>query len=295
MLSGNFKAPTLTRDELIKAVPAVTALAPHYSRSERYGHATTLDVVDAMLAHGYQIASASAATVRKVDRVGYQRHMVRMRQPVSDLRQIGDALPEVSIVNSHDGTSSFQVSAGLLRIVCLNGLMVGTAWQDYRIAHRSNIVPRVIDAAFTVVSQFGNIGERVGHMQRLQLTSAQQSEFAERAHALRYGTDEEDDDDATTATNPAEARPARILPSPDMFLRPRRWDDTGNDLWTTYNRVQENVIRGGLVTVGTVPRAPGSRSMRYARRTSRAVKTIDGSVKINRGLWDIAESMLAAA
>lgn len=287
MLSGNFKAPTLTRDELIKAVPAVTALAPHYSRSERYGHATTLDVVDAMLANGYQIASAYAATVRKVDRVGYQRHMVRMRQPVTDLRQIGDALPEVSIVNSHDGTSSFQVSAGLLRIVCLNGLMVGTAWQDYRIAHRSNIVPKVIDAAFTVVSQFNNIGERVGHMQRLQLTSAQQSEFAERAHALRYGTDDEDDD-ATTATNPAEPRPARILPSPDMFLRPRRWDDTGNDLWTTYNRVQENVIRGGIVSVGRMGR-------RWARRTSRAVKTIDGSVKINRGLWDIAESMLAAA
>ncbi|WP_218691562.1 DUF945 domain-containing protein, partial [Citrobacter braakii] len=27
---------------------------------------------------------------------------------------------------------------------------------------------------------------------------------------------------------------------------PRRWQDESNDLWTTYQRIQENLIKGGL-------------------------------------------------
>jgi hypothetical protein len=280
MLSSHRNTSPISRDSLIAAVPAVTALSPHYSRSDRYGHATTLDVVDAFLSRGYEVHGCQSASVRKVDRQGYQRHMVRLRQPSTEIRAIGDSVPEVCIVNSHDGTSSFQVSAGLLRLVCLNGLMVGSAWQSYRIAHRSHIVPQVIDATYSVVEQFDGIASRVSDMQRVMLTNDQARDFAARAHALRYG---EDDDDAADAN-----APARILPSPDRLLAHRRWDDARNDLWSVFNRVQENVVRGGLVTVGRIGR-------RNARRTSRPVGTIDGAVKINRGLWDIAESFLAAA
>lgn len=31
-----------------------------------------------------------------------------------------------------------------------------------------------------------------------------------------------------------------------QLLAPRRWQDESGDLWTTYQRIQENLIKGGL-------------------------------------------------
>ena len=56
------------------------------------------------------------------------------------------------------------------------------------------------------------------------------------------------------------------------------------DLWTTYQRVQENLIKGGL----------SGRNAKGRRRThARAVRGIDGDVKLNRALWVMAETMLS--
>jgi hypothetical protein len=53
----------------------------------------------------------------------------------------------------------------------------------------------------------------------------------------------------------------------------RRQEDASNDLWTTFNRIQENCIAGGRVT---------------PRQSIRAIRSIQRSVDINRTLWDAA-------
>ena len=58
-----------------------------------------------------------------------------------------------------------------------------------------------------------------------------------------------------------------------------RYEDKKDDIWTTYQRVQENLIKGGL---------PG-RTEKGKRTTTRPVKAIDGDVKLNKALWLIAE------
>ena len=70
-----------------------------------------------------------------------------------------------------------------------------------------------------------------------------------------------------------------------QLLTPRRWQDESGDLWTTYQRIQENLIKGGL----------SSRSIQGKRTRTRAVNGIDGDVKLNRALWVMAESMLQLA
>ena len=67
-----------------------------------------------------------------------------------------------------------------------------------------------------------------------------------------------------------------------QILSARRWQDESSDLWTTYQRIQENLIKGGL---------PG-RTTKGKRAHTRAVKGIDGDVKLNRALWVMAESLL---
>ena len=61
----------------------------------------------------------------------------------------------------------------------------------------------------------------------------------------------------------------------------RRPEDIGHSLWTTFQRVQENVIRGGQ---------PG-RSAQGRRLQTRPVGSIDRSVSLNRALWMLAEEM----
>ena len=51
------------------------------------------------------------------------------------------------------------------------------------------------------------------------------------------------------------------------------------DLWTTFNRVQENMIKGGV---------PG-RSARGRRMTTRGVAGVNENVKLNRALWTLAD------
>ena len=74
---------------------------------------------------------------------------------------------------------------------------------------------------------------------------------------------------------------ARI--SPALLLNPRRYGDDANDLWTTLNCVQENVIRGGQRDTSRL-RPDGSRMPK-----TRAIKGIDEDMKLNKALWEMAE------
>ncbi|MGO4484326.1 DUF932 domain-containing protein [Rhizobium sp. 2TAF27] len=68
---------------------------------------------------------------------------------------------------------------------------------------------------------------------------------------------------------------------------PRRHDDRANDLWTVWNVVQENAIKGGLRGVGRDDLG------RPRRVKSRAVNGIDLDIKLNKALWLLGERMAA--
>jgi hypothetical protein len=65
---------------------------------------------------------------------------------------------------------------------------------------------------------------------------------------------------------------------------PGSTEDLGEDLWQVTNRVQENLLRGGLVR-----RTATGRLIR-----SRSITAIAQDVRINGGIWDLAAEALAA-
>ena len=67
----------------------------------------------------------------------------------------------------------------------------------------------------------------------------------------------------------------------EQLIEARRPEDFGNSLWTTFQRVQENALRGGQ---------PG-RGAKGRRLHTRPVASIDRSVSLNRALWVLAEEM----
>jgi hypothetical protein len=56
-------------------------------------------------------------------------------------------------------------------------------------------------------------------------------------------------------------------------------DDDKADLWTVFNRIQENAVKGGLRGV----------TAKRRRTSTKEVKGIDGNVNLNKALWILSE------
>ncbi|WP_407907701.1 DUF932 domain-containing protein [Escherichia coli] len=252
----------LTREELIQVVPSVFGEDKHASRSERYTCIPTITILESLQREGFQPFFACQSRVRDPARREYTKHMLRLRRT----GQItGQQVPEIIILNSHSGESSFQLLPGIFRSVCTNSLVCGQSFGEIRVPHRGDVVNKVIEGAYDVLSVFDRMEEKRDAMQSLLLPPLAQHALANAALTYRFG---EEHQPVTTT----------------QILTPRRYEDRSDDLWTTYQRIQENLLKGGL---------PG-RTAKGKRSHTRAVNGIDGDIRLNRALWVMAEQMQQA-
>jgi len=254
----------MTDDQIRAMAPSVFAAAPAEGVSNRYTFLPTAQIVSRMRAEGWAPVEAREQHVRSQGRLGYQKHLLRF-QWREQVARPGEFAAELCLVNSHDRSSAYQLSAGLWRFVCSNGLMVSdTTIQGVSIRHSGRETDEVIQASFAMFQQIHQLADRVAAFQARHMTDADKSEFARQAIALRWESN------------------API--SPERALLPHRTDDVGHDLWRVYNRVQEALIKGGVKDYGM--RRPDGH--RYAR--TRPVTGLDEGIKLNRGLWELAEN-----
>lgn len=252
----------LSDDQIRCVAPSIFAEDKHESRSDRYTYIPTGDVLGALRKEGFEPFMVCQTRVRNESKREFTKHMLRLRHA----RQINDAeANEIILLNSHDGTSSYQMLAGMFRFACSNGLVCGETLADVRVHHKGQIVERVIEGAYEVLDGFDLVRERRDDMRAVTLDPAEADIFARAALALKY--------------EPDPLRPAPITDS--QVLAARRVDDIKSDLWSTFNRVQENLIHGGL---------PGRTANGHRQRT-RPIQGIDQNIKVNRALWMLAEEM----
>lgn len=265
---SNYKE-ALTLEDVCLLAPSAFALAPHQSRSDRYKYIPTANIITAMMKEGFFPFKASQSRCRDLTRKEFTKHMIRFRRN-GDNNIAGTEVPEVVLINAHDGSSTYQLMAGIFRIVCENGLVVADSTiGSLKVMHKGNIEQEVIDGSYKILEDSRTVMNRIGDWKQLQLTDGEQAAFAESAHILRFGDAEGKVHTPITAA---------------QLLAPRRAADNRPDLWNTFNRVQENVIKGHL---------HGVRRDNGRRRavSSRAVNGIDQDVKLNRALWQLAERM----
>ena len=269
-LSSNFRNPCMVRsdsplsnDEIARVAPSIFAEEAHESRSDRYRYIPTVDVLEALRSEGFMPFMACQTRVRNTDKREHTKHMIRLRHANTIVAKEAN---EIILLNSHDGSSSYQMMAGKFRFVCANGLVLGDMAMDQKVRHsgRIDVVNDVIEGAYEVLGQFEQIDANLDDMQHYHLRQEEQEAFAMAALAYRY--------------DPSEG-PAPVTPS--QLLMPRRAEDRASDLWTTFNRVQENTIKGGL----------RGRNKQGRRTTTRAVNGIDQDVKLNRALWVLAQAL----
>jgi hypothetical protein len=259
----------LSEDQMRHAAPSIFAQGKHASRSERYTYIPTIDVLRGLRREGFEPFMVAQGHSRIEGKTQYTKHLIRMRH--AGQVQAKPEANEIILINSHDGASSYQMLAGMFRFVCCNGLVVGEVAQDIRIPHKGNIQGEVIQGAFRVLDEFEAVEQHAEAMKALPLQPREQIAFATAALALRFGE--------RGVEEGGGHRPAPV--TAEQLNEPRRGEDVGHSLWATFQRVQENVMRGGLQ----------GRTVQGRRMQTRAVAAIDRGVSLNRALWMLAEEM----
>jgi hypothetical protein len=253
----------LDNDALRRLAPSVFADSKHESRGDRYKFIPTINIVEALRKEGFLPVYASESRVRDVTKKGFAKHLLRFRQH-DGFSTVGEVKPEIVLFNSHDGTSSYQLSAGLFRLVCSNGMIVADSNIDcVRVRHTGNVIDNVIEGTFKIVQETPKAIEQMEVMRGLELTKAEQGIFAEAAKGLRWDADE-------------------VNVNADALLNIRRSADRSPDLWTTFNVLQEKLLKGGV----EVQNKETKRSQR-----AREVKGVSENVRLNKAIWTLADEM----
>ena len=266
-LHHNISRP-LTIAELAQRAPAIAATEPSTTVSSRYGFISTQNVLEALIFNGLQPYAVQQSRSNKEHGITYAKHLICFRAPQTDLCKVGDNFPELVILNSHNGLSSYRIFVGVFRLICTNGLIVsdGAGGPAENIRHTHDVIEEVIAATGRAVQRFPSVADTITQWQGIHLTMTQQRNLALSALGLRW--------DVGQSPIPPEA-----------LLVPRRYDDHGDDLWRIYNRIQENLERGGIrhskeLTTQNIPRC----------NTTRRITGVDAKVRLNTGLWQLAAS-----
>jgi len=268
ILTNPQRAP-ITIDQLRKHVPAVYAKEPSADVSKRYGFIASYNVLEALDKAGFVPVEARNYMRRDSKLLVHTKHMLRFRQrgDINKLRQVGDTIPEVIMLNAHDRSSRFEFYAGLFRLLCANGLVVsaGGIVKPVIVRHTTNMVQGALEAAMQLIEHAKNTSKYIGAMQRYTMPQPAQLRFA--AKALEY-------------------RPQRAgVIEPAALLVPRREADKGDDMWHVFNRVQENLTKGEIAGV-----TADGRRVRTA-----PIRSINADMAINAGMWELAMQTIAKA
>lgn len=248
----------MTIQEIKSFAPAVFTTSPDPKMSNKYSFVPTMEVMEMFQNEGWKLAS-----VKQLGQGSFAAHELRFRN--GELPKVGDTLVEAIVKNSHNGMTSLNVSAGLHRLVCSNGLTVPTAvTQQFNVRHMgfdSNEVKKLTES---FAKKLPFIQNSVDKMMDRMLTEGEKIDFAKNASIIKWGMGS--------------------VPFLDYeeLITPQRQGDTNDDLWTTFNIVQEKFVKGGLEYRGQT-----------GKKTSlRGLKNFVAINQINTKLWDLAETLV---
>lgn len=268
-------ARALSETEMRAIAPSIFAVSAHESRSARFAPIPTIEVVRGLQREGFQPVGVKQCRSRDESRRDFTKHLIRFRR-LDELAKyrVGDTVAEILMKNANDGSCVYDLMAGLFRILCLNSLVAQTNTMDtLKVRHTGRIDDvqgKVIEGTYRVLETATAALAAPQDWPQIKLDRDEQMAFAEVAHIARFAD--------------AEGHVATPI-KPEQLLIPRRAADTTPNLWTTYNVVQENAMKGGLSGIGR------DANNRFRRSTTRAVKGIDQDVKLNKALFTLASKM----
>lgn len=263
---------------------AIFAEKPADKMSDKYSFVPTAELIGMFENLGWHMTDVSQRGTKHAE-VG--KHMVKLENSkLNKLTVRGDKMmPQLIIHNSHNGSSGLNLSLGLFRFVCSNGLVVGVPGmhENMKFRHTGIDMGELKLLSEQILTNYETVQRYINDMQTIELTDEQRMEFAMEAIAQRDWYKYFDKNEAGEKVR--NDKMIRELFDMDSFLKPTREEDADPTLWHTYNVIQEKLIHTSL-----------ERKTEKGRTTKLTpMKDIARKHRLNTTLWNIASDYMPEA
>lgn len=251
--------------------------------SARYAETDDLKAVRSLNAGGWFVDKYKQVNAHNPEKSKFRTYLATYTHE-SGLTLPDEGSLTVLQKGSHDGSKSQEFNLGFFRAICANGMVAGTSlFNPFVIKHIGDKPTYLDDAVAKLLGLAPILFDKIKDFQGITLTESQALGFAHEALQVRFGDD----------------LPLRA----EDILTSVRYADSGNSLWRVLNRVQERLIKKtDLVGTFKKPELDSDKNpilgldgrpktITY-RRAIAAVRGIDLDLKINKGVWDLADRYL---
>lgn len=249
----------LSKEIMKKKAPAIFALSPS-GVSDKYTFIPTTRLIDDMESFGWLVYSVDQRKGRNTINESTNKHVVRFRN--YELEKINGMYPEITLVNAHDGTSSFRFYVGLYDPNTNNSFLMNTKIMEKMvIRHQWYELKEVRKMIHTVINYLPMLKEEMEIMSNIKLTRVMQIKYATAAVRFRWKEN-----------------------APDIVSQIIRSGNKmkDNTLWEVFSYVQHKLLNGGMEYYTPTKR----------KQTVRNIKSLDMKIKINKELWDYTKTYI---
>lgn len=218
----------------------------------------SLDAVREFQRQGWNIAGAyeTRGKNRKVN-----SHFIRMEHPdftVKNSKGKTEAVATMNISNSCTGAQPMELDLGAYRQVCSNGLVAHTSYSSAKVPHSEKGQYTLQEILCDLGIRTQGVMEEFNKLKEKQLSPKEMINLATQAADARFG------------------KGHRIDVS--QLLNVVREEDKSDDVWTVFNRIQENL---------TQPH----RIVDHMGNMIGGVSSIEEDTRINKELFEMAYAM----
>ena len=277
----NENQTALSFDEIIEACPAVLTETASPETSGKYGFVNTYQAMEVLGDFGFRPVNAAQQPSRKPENKPFAMHMISFAHDDDLKNPYNETRPEIILYNSHDGKSALKLFAGAFRFICSNGIVAGDGFQS-KMRHSRKTANGFETLLKETAESLPRMMQRIATLQETE-TAANVLDFAFNAAKLRWEHVHAPNEQPETGTF-FNAETLRDLQGA------RRYDDVGNNAWKVFNRVQENIMRGGPRILSRTEKAKET-GQGWKYRKAKGVQSLPETIRLNRELWDLSNEL----
>lgn len=265
------------KEDIQNVAPAAFSRTFDSRRSDKYSFVPTYHLINMFEKLGWNPTHA-----KQDGTSAYSRHFIRMDNEKLSYLNVNreNVEPQIILDNSHNGVSPAQIHIGLFRLVCGNGLVVSMPgmYTNVKFRHMGVDFKELENLMVQVSEQYLKLGNHIEDMRRVELNNDQKEQFAISAVAHR-NPEHFINEDGTI-----NERMIFNMSNPKELTKPVREEDRKNDLWSTFNILQERMVKGREL----FPRkSPNGR-----KSSPRPIINAKRNIDYNRKLWEVAETYM---
>ncbi len=215
----------------------------------------SLDAVRESQRQGWNIAGAYEQRNKSNRKVG--SHFIRMEHPdfkITNRKGKVDAVATMNISNSTNGSKPMELDLGAYRMVCENGMVAHTSYSNARVPHSEKGQYSLQEILCDLGIRTQGVMEEFNKLKERDLSPQEAMNLATQAADIRFG------------------KGHRIDVS--QLLNIVREEDKGEDVWTVFNRIQENL---------TQPH----RLVDHSGNPLNGISSIEEDTRINKELFEL--------